>query len=334
MITTDEADWQSELARAHHHPGALLERLGIPPGALPLAALADGFPMRVPESYVRRMRPGDPDDPLLLQVLVRAEEALRPPGFGTDPVGDLASRATASGLHKYHGRLLVVATGACGIHCRYCFRRHFPYGDFTPTDDALAETLAFIADHPDIDEVILSGGDPLSLNDRRLERLLRGFDQVPQLRRLRIHTRLPVVLERRLTPGLLKLFEGLATPLVVVVHANHANELDDAVAERLRALGRACAQLLNQSVLLRGVNDSCEALAALSQRLFESGVLPYYLHQLDPVAGAAHFQVDDTRALDLLDCLRRRLPGYLVPRLVRETAGAPFKIPLQETLTE
>ena len=332
MITRDGTDWQRELAGAYSEPGDLLARLGIPPEAVATAG-GSGFPMRVPESFVRRMAPGDPDDPLLRQVLETAPEQLEVNGFTADPVGDLAARAAPGALHKYHGRVLIIATGACGIHCRYCFRRAFPYADFAPGRGELDRTLEFLAAHPDIDEVILSGGDPLSLGDDRLAELLAAVSAPAQIRRVRLHTRLPVVVGRRVTPRLLATLEGLDAAVVVVIHANHPNELDVEVSGHLRRLAGACRQLLNQSVLLKGVNDSCEALVELSHRLFDADALPYYLHQLDPVAGAAHFQVDDATALALVDCMRARLPGYLVPRLVREEPGAPFKIPLEATTT-
>ncbi|MDZ7754315.1 MAG: EF-P beta-lysylation protein EpmB [Gammaproteobacteria bacterium] len=334
MITVDEPHWQSELAAAYTDPQRLLARLGIAAAAVPLAAAPSPFPMRVPESFVRRMRVGDPSDPLLLQVLHSPLEDLPAPGYGTDPVGDLQARASGSTLHKYHGRILVIATGACAIHCRYCFRRHFPYGDFALRQPGLEDILAYLSSHPDIDEVILSGGDPLSLSDERLAPLLETLGAMPQVRRLRLHTRLPVVVGQRVTGALLGLIRRVDAAVVVVIHANHPNELDGGIVTHLRRLAGATALLLNQSVLLRGVNDSTGALTELSHRLFEARVMPYYLHQLDPVAGAAHFQVDDATALRLMEALRARLPGYLVPRLVRERPGAPFKIPLEESIRD
>ncbi len=334
MITPDEPHWQSELAASYTEPQALLARLGIPPEDLAAPGTPSPFPMRVPESFVRRMRAGDPLDPLLLQVLHSPLEDLVTPGYGPDPVGDLPARATGSALHKYHGRILVIATGACAIHCRYCFRRHFPYGDFALRQPGLEDVLAYLASHPEIDEVILSGGDPLSLSDERLEPLLETLGALPQIRRLRLHTRLPVVLGQRVTVGLLNLMRRVEAAVVVVIHANHPNELDDGIRAHLRRLVDAAALVLNQSVLLRRVNDSTEALSDLSHRLFDAGVVPYYLHQLDPVAGAAHFEVDDTTALGIMEGLRARLPGYLVPRLVRERPGAPFKIPLEGSICD
>ena len=231
-------------------------------------------------------------------------------------------------LTKYQGRALLVATGACAVHCRYCFRRHFPYADANPRADGWRAALAAIAADPTIDEVILSGGDPLSLSDTRLSELVAALAALPQLKRLRIHTRQPVVLPERVDAALLAWLAPLRLQKVVVLHVNHAQELDASVADACAKLRDAGATLLNQSVLLRGVNDSVDALAALSERLFALGVLPYYLHQLDRVQGAAHFEVNDRTALALHAALTARLPGYLVPRLVREVAGAPAKQPI------
>jgi EF-P beta-lysylation protein EpmB len=243
----------------------------------------------------------------------------------TDPVGDLAARAAPGLLHKYRGRALLAMTGACAVHCRYCFRRHFPYADESAVRDP-APALEHIARDAGIHEVILSGGDPLTLSDRRLADLVRSLATIPHLRRLRVHTRLPVVLPTRVTDACLAALTQTRLPCVVVVHANHANEIDEAVGAAFANMRAAGITLLNQSVLLRGVNDDADALAHLSEALFEAGALPYYLHALDKVAGAAHFEVGESRALAVMDALRVRLPGYLVPRLVREQAGAPFKL--------
>ncbi|MGH8121960.1 MAG: KamA family radical SAM protein, partial [Rudaea sp.] len=250
------------------------------------------------------------------------------PGFTRDAVGDLAARAANGVLHKYEGRALLIATGSCAVHCRYCFRRHFPYAEETAAANRWHEAVEHLRADTSIGEAILSGGDPLSLATSKLAELTDTLATIPHLVRLRIHTRLPVVLPERVDDELLRWLAGVPWPVAIVLHANHANELDADVADacsRLRATG---AILLNQSVLLRGVNDSAGALATLSQRLFACGVLPYYLHQLDQVAGVAHFAVDDRRAGELIDDLRARLPGYLLPRLVREVAGAPYKLPL------
>jgi EF-P beta-lysylation protein EpmB len=243
-------------------------------------------------------------------------------------VGDAAARRGGGVIHKYQGRALLVATGSCAINCRYCFRRHYPYAEDTAAAAGWRDAVALIAGDPSIHEVILSGGDPLSLADHKLAELTDALRAVPHLRRLRVHTRLPIVLPERVDAGLLAWLGGLPWPVAVVVHANHANEFDAAVDAAMAALRGAGATLLNQAVLLRGVNDSVEALAALCERGFEAGVLPYYLHQLDRVAGAAHFEVSDEDALALHAALAARLPGYLLPRLVREVAGQPGKTPL------
>jgi EF-P beta-lysylation protein EpmB len=323
------ATWQQEWREAITDPRELLRALG-------LHALADGllpdatheFPLRVPRAFLARMRPGDAADPLLRQVLPLAQELDQVEGFGLDAVGDQASRSAPGVLHKYRGRALLVATGSCAVHCRYCFRRHFPYASEAAAADRWQSALAWLRDAEGIDEVILSGGDPWSLSNARLAEFSAGLRGLPQIRRLRVHTRLPIVLPSRVDAGLLAWIRGLHLPLVVVVHANHANELDADTAAALAALRGSGASLLNQSVLLRGVNDSIDALADLSERLFEQGVLPYYLHQLDRVQGAAHFEVPVARARALRHGLRQRLSGYLVPRLVRESAGAAAKVPL------
>jgi EF-P beta-lysylation protein EpmB len=274
------------------------------------------------------MRRRDPRDPLLRQVLPLGAELEAVAGFRDDPVGDRPASLGTGLLRKYHGRVLLIATGACAVHCRYCFRRHFPYGEENASADGFAPALERIAADPGIREVILSGGDPLTLSDRRLGELVRRLAAMPHLVRLRIHTRLPVVLPERVDDRLLEWLAGTRLAKIVVVHANHANEIDRPVREALARLRRAGASLLNQSVLLRGVNDDAGALADLSEALFAEGVLPYYLHLLDRVRGAAHFEVPEPEARGTYEALRARLPGYLLPRLVRELPGAPAKLPV------
>ena len=318
--------WQQALADAITDPRELCTVLGLDPalGAAALAAARD-FQLRVPRGYVARMRHGDPRDPLLLQVLPGAAELLQAADFAIDPVGDLNSSAAPGLLHKYQGRALVVATGACAVHCRYCFRRHFPYAEQSALRHGWQPVLAKVRADPQIQEVILSGGDPWSLSDRRLAQLTDALQAVPHVRRLRVHTRYPVVLPERVDAGLLAWLAGIPLQKVVVIHANHANEIDAQVRRACADLAAAGATVLNQSVLLAGVNDSVAALADLSESLFAARVLPYYLHLLDKVQGAAHFDVAASRALTLHRELAARLPGYLVPRLVREVAGAPAK---------
>ena len=322
-------DWQKSLARAIRDPREVLARLELPMDLLPEAqTAAQDFPLLVPHAYVARMRPGDPQDPLLRQVLPLGEELQPAPGFVSDPVGDLPAMPRPGLLHKYHGRALVVTTGACGIHCRYCFRRHFPYARANPMPERWQQVRDYLLADDSIEELILSGGDPLSLSDHRLDGLLNAVRGVPQLRRIRLHTRYPIMLPERLTPELTALLCDTHWQVILVIHANHANEINAAVHSGLQPLRDSGITLLNQSVLLQGVNDSETALVDLSEALFAAGVLPYYLHQLDPVQGAAHFRVDDRHALALHAALRRRLPGYLVPKLVREQAGEAAKTPL------
>ncbi|HLM54087.1 MAG TPA: EF-P beta-lysylation protein EpmB [Pseudoxanthomonas sp.] len=327
--------WQQAWREAVRDPRELLAMLGLEALAERLPTDGDaGFSLRVPRRFVSRMRRGDAHDPLLRQVLPLDEEQRLVPGFGLDAVGDTAARAGAGVLRKYRGRALLVATGSCAVHCRYCFRRHFPYSEETAARDGWDQALRLIAADAGIEEVILSGGDPLSLSTSKLAELTGALAQVPHLKRLRIHSRLPVVLPERVDAPLLQWLSSLPWPLALVIHSNHANEFDPDVDAALAALHSAGARLLNQAVLLRGVNDSAQALADLSERCFSAGVLPYYLHQLDPVAGAAHFQVLDAQALALHAELAARLSGYLVPRLVREVAGDTGKRPLRQMAIE
>ena len=326
--TEHRAAWQVQLANAVRSTDELLQMLSISPADLKIRSLAGDFPLRVPVGFVRRMKPGDPGDPLLLQVLPVPEEMQTAAGFHADPLAETDAMPVPGLLHKYHGRALLTVTGACGVHCRYCFRRHFPYSDANPVGAHWTAAIRYLADHPDIGELILSGGDPLTLTDQRLHQLTDDLATIGQLHTLRIHTRMPVVLPERIDNGLLAWIGKQTRRLVMVIHCNHPNEIDAGVADALQRLTRAGVTLLNQSVLLRGINDDAGALARLSKRLFAAGVLPYYLHQLDRVQGAAHFEVDDTQALALLSALRSLLPGYLVPRLVREEPGTAAKTPV------
>ncbi|MEK7759611.1 MAG: EF-P beta-lysylation protein EpmB [Pseudomonadota bacterium] len=319
-------DWQTALGQAITDPAELLDVLGLGPEWLPAARdAARTFPLRVPRAFVARMRRGDPADPLLRQVLPLAEECLVVEGFGADPVGDLAAHKAPGVLHKYQGRVLLTATGACAIHCRYCFRRHFPYAEANASTENWRAALDYVTTHPDIREVILSGGDPLTLSDRRLAEFVRALEDCAHVERLRLHTRLPVVLPERVTQEFCAWLAGTRLKTVVVIHANHARELDDSVRVACQRIADSGATLLNQSVLLRGVNDSVAALTQLSEALFAAGVLPYYLHLLDRVQGAAHFDVSEEIGRQLMAGLNASLPGYLVPRLVREQPGAPGK---------
>ncbi len=318
--------WQEAFKDSVRDPAELCRLLNLPARYVAGAALAArDFPLFVPRGYVARMRPRDPRDPLLLQVLPLEDERARPPGYGDDPVGDGAATQSPGLLHKYRSRILMVTTGACAVHCRYCFRRHFPYGEGPRSLDQWEPALGQIAADRSIREVIYSGGDPLTLIDPHLAELTRRLAAIPHVQRLRIHTRLPIMIPQRVTDELIAWLRGTRLAPIVVVHANHANELDDAVASALSRLADAGIVLLNQSVLLRGVNDSVDALAALCERLVDLRVMPYYLHQLDRVAGAAHFEVPLEEGRRIVAELRRRLPGYAVPRYVREVPGEQHK---------
>lgn len=321
--------WQQALAEAINDPVELLTLLELPKDFLP--AYRDAvrqFPLRVPRSYVARMRKGDPADPLLRQILPLGEETSVVMGFVSDPVGDLKAMPVPGVLHKYRGRVLLITTGACGIHCRYCFRRHFPYADANPAPGAWQQALDYIAADSSITEVILSGGDPLAMPDHRLAELAAQLAAIPHLKRLRLHTRLPIVLPERIDAALLDWLGASPLQKIIVVHANHPNEIGVDTAQALGALRERGVTLLNQAVLLRGVNDSADVLVGLSETLFTAGVLPYYLHLLDKVQGAAHFEVSETTGLALMNELQSRMPGYLVPRLVRELSGSPAKKPI------
>lgn len=320
------SDWRQLMAESITDPATLLRRLQLPAELLADAeAAARLFPLRVPRPYWQKIRPGDPQDPLLRQVLPLGAEQHAADGFRPDPVGDLDAMVAPGLLHKYQGRALLVTTGACAIHCRYCFRRHFPYGSETTGANAWTRALAHIRGDPSLNEVILSGGDPLSVSDARLGQLLGALAETPQVKRVRLHTRLPIVLPQRVDEGLLASLATAPPRLVIVVHANHERELDHQVAAAMQRLAGQGVLLLNQSVLLKGVNDHPETLARLSERLFDIGVLPYYLHLLDPVAGAAHFALPTEKAIAIHHRLTAQLPGYLVPRLVYERPGASSK---------
>ena len=333
--TDHPARWQTELAGAITAPEALLEAVGLPvPEGAALTRMqlaAARFGLRVPQAYVALMERGNPTDPLLRQVLPVEDELLEVPGFVTDPVGDLEVLASPGLLHKYDGRRLLITTGACAVHCRYCFRREFPYAAENAAAAGWQPALERLRADPDATEVILSGGDPLALADSKLERLARELATLPQLRRLRLHTRTPVVLPSRVNDALTGWLASFPHPVVVVLHANHAREFSPALREACSHLRTAGVTLLNQAVLLRGVNDSVEAQVELAEAGFAAGVLPYYLHQLDRVRGAAHFAVPDAVALELQAALMARLPGYLVPRLVREIPGASSKTPVVDS---
>ncbi len=319
-------DWQAQLAGAVTVPQQLLSMLRLSAELLPGAMLANQtFSLRVPHAYIRRMTIGNPDDPLLRQVLPVGQECQHVAGFGLDPLAEQAHNPAGGVIHKYQGRLLLIVGGACAVNCRFCFRRHFPYQDRQLNRDSWSEAMDYIRADTSIREVILSGGDPLANSDRRLLKLSMALNDIDHVETLRIHTRLPVVIPDRVTDELLHWFAGQRLQPVMVIHANHANEIDEPVRRALARLRQAGITLLSQSVLLKGINDDAQILTALGEALFKAGVLPYYLHLLDPVHGAAHFDVPEARAKVIMAEMTAASPGYLIPKLVREVAGMPGK---------
>lgn len=326
----DERSWQRLLAGSVTTPEALLERLGLDPAQW-LAGAEQGhrlFPIRVPEPYLSRMTRGNPADPLLRQVLPLAEEGQAAAGFVADPLQEAGATATTGLIRKYRSRALLMVTGQCAINCRYCFRRHFPYEDHRLSPADREQVVRTLAQDTRINEVIFSGGDPLVASDRLLAAWAEAIGNIPHIRRLRIHTRLPVVIPQRVCDTLEAWLSATRLQTVIVLHINHPAELDQVTRRALRRLSACGATLLNQSVVLRGVNDNAGVLCELSEALFEAGVLPYYLHAFDPVAGAHHFDVSDDEARSLVRTMLGDLPGFLVPRLVRETPGKAGKTPL------
>ncbi len=323
-----ELNWQQQLAEAFTDVNELCLYLGVSNHELPILIRQSNFPLKVPRSFVDRMEPGNPEDPLLLQVLPHCQEMINYPGYSLDPVGDQVAIAEAGVIHKYHGRALLVTTGACAINCRYCFRRNFPYSENQMTSLRQTKALNYLAANPDISEVILSGGDPLSLNDNKFSSIVSQLEKIRHLRRIRIHTRLPVVLPDRVTDELLISLKESSKQIIMVIHANHHHELSAEVETACQRLKNHGVTLLNQSVLLKNINDTARILCHLSEKLFDIGVQPYYLHLLDKAKGTGHFEVSEEAAMLLMDEIQRQLPGYLVPKLVKEVAGALSKIRL------
>jgi EF-P beta-lysylation protein EpmB len=325
---SERDDWRRSLAEAIRAPGELLLRLGITAISNQPSAISRQFPLLVPDSFFRRMQPGNINDPLLRQVLPLAEEDDAVPGFTFDALEEATFRKAPGLLHKYAGRALLVLTGACAVHCRYCFRRHYPYSQEPKRLDDWNPAFAALEQDESIHEVLLSGGDPLMLTDERLSAVVQRLESIKHLRRLRWHTRLPIVLPNRITWEWLDLLTSSRLTPIVVIHSNHPRELVGDCAVALRRLTQAGVLTLNQAVLLRGVNDSADVLVELSERLIELGIRPYYLHQLDRVAGTAHFEVSADVGRQLMAELRQRLPGYAVPQYVQEVPGATFKVAL------
>ncbi|HCU88961.1 MAG TPA: EF-P beta-lysylation protein EpmB [Gammaproteobacteria bacterium] len=322
-----QPNWISVLRDSYSDPIHLLRDLGLSPTDVEFLHEHSSFAFRVPRPFVSRMRPADPKDPLLLQVLPRRPELLKTLGSSTDPVGDLSQRVSPALIQKYHGRALMIISGGCAINCRYCFRRHFPYADSVGAAQ-VDQAIDFIRGDHSISEIILSGGDPLLLKDEHLQATITRLATIPHLRQLRVHTRLPVTIPSRITDSLLHTLTTTKLSPVIVFHINHPNEIDAELSTAFDRCRSAGIMLLNQSVLLRGINDDAATLRELSEALFAASVLPYYVHLLDPVDGAAHFDVSVKKAISIAANLRAQLPGYLMPRFVREIAGENSKVPI------
>ena len=325
-----EKNWQSQLSDLITDPLELLNLLELSTKQLLSGAIlaSEQFKLRVPRAFVGKMRIGDPFDPLLLQVLPHHLELEEHPEFVTDPLGEEAANQMAGVLHKYQSRFLLTLTGACAIHCRYCFRRHFPYQENLPKNDDWLNIKQYIEDNPAINEIILSGGDPLTLSNRKIALWLERLESLPQLKILRIHSRVPVVIPNRIDDEFISILKNSRLRIIVVIHSNHASELDDFTCSKLLQLSLHHITVLHQTVLLKGVNDSATTLTELSYRLFEARVMPYYLHVLDKVKGAQHFDLRSSEIDHIYSDVLASLPGYLVPKLVREIAGEKNKTPL------
>lgn len=320
-LLNQKETWQEAMSNLITDPAELLQILQLDAALLPAAqAAAKLFPLRVPRGFAARMEKNNLDDPLLKQVLPLGAELLVAPGFTKDPLGEEPVNVLPGLLHKYQDRVLVTPTSACAVHCRYCFRRTFPYEDNNPGRIGWNKIVDYIEQDPKIHEVILSGGDPLALSDQLLMQFSELLQRVKHVTRLRIHTRLPIVLPERITSGFIDWTASLKQQLVMVLHVNHPNELHADVIAAVQRL-KATTTLLSQSVILKGVNDDVATLTKLCEKSFDAGILPYYLHVLDKVEGTAHFDIDLSAAKKLHEGLQQSLSGYLVPRLVREDAG-------------
>ncbi|WP_195440351.1 EF-P beta-lysylation protein EpmB [Klebsiella oxytoca] len=329
LNTPSREDWLTQLADVVTSPDELLQLLNVDADANLLAGRDAKrlFALRVPRAFIARMEPGNPNGPLLRQVLTSQEEFIHAPGYSTDPLEEQHSVVPGL-LHKYSNRALLLVKGGCAVNCRYCFRRHFPYAENQGTKRNWQKAMEYIAAHPELDEIIFSGGDPLMAKDHELDWLLTQLESIPHIKRLRIHSRLPIVIPARITDTLVARISASSLQVLLVNHINHANEIDTAFRRAMKSLRMAGVTLLNQSVLLRGVNDNARTLADLSNALFDAGVMPYYLHVLDRVQGAAHFMVSDEEARAIMRELLTLVSGYLVPKLAREIGGEPSKTPL------
>ncbi|MGB3620240.1 EF-P beta-lysylation protein EpmB [Ketobacter sp. MCCC 1A13808] len=328
-------DWQFLLSDSIRTVESLWSALNLPSEGIPAALSAHReFQVRVPKPFLDKIERGNPDDPLLKQILPVAAELEAHAGFLKDPLAERTTNPASGLLHKYKSRVLLVMSGACAVNCRYCFRRYFPYSDNRMGSEELDYIAGYLQHHNEVNEVILSGGDPLVISNGRLAKLLNLLESISHISRVRIHTRLPVVIPQRIDAELLDVVSRSRLNVVMVTHSNHARELDAVFDQAMLGLRKVGVTLLNQAVLLRGINDSVASLVDLSERLFESGVLPYYLHLLDPVAGAQHFDVSESTARTLMQQLHAELPGFLIPRLVREIPQKPSKTLIDLHLSE
>lgn len=287
--------------------------------------LSSPFCLNLPQRLAKKMAKATLDDPLFRQFVPLNSEALQVEGFTQDPIEDQTFRGAPRLLHKYAGRVLLLPTKACAMHCRYCFRQNFDYAEGSSD---YAKELSIIEKDNTIHEVILSGGDPLSLSDTKLNALLSGIANIPHVHKVRFHTRFPIGIPERIDDSFLNILDSCPKQIVMIIHCNHPRELDKEVLSALKALQKLGIPTLNQSVLLRDVNDNVDALTELCETLSDHGIIPYYLHQLDRVQGAAHFEVAESVGQALISALAARLPGYCVPRYVREVPGALHKTPL------
>lgn len=320
--------WQKELSNVVTDPKKLLQMLEIDShDYLQHFSARRLFPVRVPQPFISRMKKGDFNDPLLKQVMPMSDEFINTEGYSTDPLEEHDTVAEGL-LHKYKHRVLMIIKSGCAVNCRYCFRRHFPYSENSPNKVRWQPALKYIADNPEVNEVIFSGGDPLMANDEHLEWLIEQLEPIKHVTRLRIHTRLPVVIPQRITTSLVDMLSQTRLKTTMVLHINHPNEIDANVKQALEKLRVARIPLFNQSVLLKGVNDDAKLLCQLSEALFDSGIQPYYLHMFDPVQGVAHFDVSENQAKIIVQEMMATLPGFLMPKLVREIAGEANKTPI------
>lgn len=329
IATWQSKSWQQELSELIRDPETLFDLLKLPNSELRAAKQVHKlFPVRTTQSYVSRIKPGDLNDPLLRQILPIGQETLSQTGFTNDPLEEEAQSPVPGLIHKYQGRVLIVAATQCAINCRYCFRRHFDYTAHRNDQSVWKNIVEYVSNDSSINEVIFSGGDPLTMSDKQLTTQIRDLEQISHLTRVRIHSRLPIVAPSRITDELLNVLKNSRLNAVLVVHCNHAQEIDEEVKQALLSVKNNGITLLNQSVLLKGVNDDASTLAQLSESLFDAGALPYYLHTLDKVAGAAHFLIEEHEALSIHNALLATLPGFLVPKLVKELPHSPSKTPV------